>query len=72
MVPGVNTLAMPLVILEGSFVLSRAVKPLKVTFPVFLVIDPHAVVLDSCWPEVDTQAVQLVVSELTFICAAFR
>ena len=63
---------MPLVILESTLVLSRAVKPLKVTHPVLLVIDPHAIVLDACWPEVHTAAIQLVISELAFVCTSFR
>ena len=72
MVPSIDPLTVSLVILKGTLVLPRAIDPFKVTSPVLLVIDPHAVVLDTGRPEVQTPAIQLVVRELALVCTTLR
>ena len=67
--PSISAFTVTFVFLELSLVLAGAIKPLQNTLAVFLVVDPHACVLDPIRPGVHSLAVDQIVSELPFVDA---
>ena len=63
---------MTFVVFELTFVLTRAIGPLKMTFAFFLVVVPLTLVRDSRWPFVDSDSVQLIVFKLTLVYTTIR
>ena len=58
---------MAFIVSKVTLVLSRAIKPLELTFAVLLVVEPASSILNATRPREDTVSIDLVVSELAVV-----